>query len=60
MQKKPELVVLAIGADGAAARGSVERLDKILMINKKDVRANNTFFSACSFCSIKKKWYKYK
>ena len=37
--KKPELVVLAIGADGAAARGSIERLDKILMINKKDVRA---------------------
>ena len=35
--KKPELVVLAIGADGAAARGSVERLDKILTINKKDI-----------------------
>ena len=33
------MVVLAIGADGAAARGSVELLDKILTINKKDVRA---------------------
>ena len=36
---KPELVVLAVNENGVAARYGVNRLDRILTINKTDVRA---------------------
>jgi C-terminal processing protease CtpA/Prc len=36
---KPELVVLAVPADGASSKSSVKRMDKIILINKKDVRS---------------------